>query len=178
MCMRPIRNHIIVVPKWVIPNRNHMNDVVEVNRLAPPMLPGSFLQEKEPEYRLHTMWIFTKTTYFWKSTAYIHVIMHYVLSFTPTNVYCNPLCIVSGYKNTSRQDLCLHRCLCAPAFLTLTLNWRASHTQCRHTCHENSLNGWYASIKCSPNLYTESIHRLQHHFHLYHPHKVQNYNRG
>jgi len=27
------------------------------------MLPGSFFQEKEPDYRLHTMWIFTKTTY-------------------------------------------------------------------------------------------------------------------
>ena len=35
ICMRPIRNHIIVVPKWVTPNRNHMNDVVEVNGLPP-----------------------------------------------------------------------------------------------------------------------------------------------
>jgi len=27
------------------------------------------------------------------------------MSFTPTNMYCNPLRIVSGYKNTSMQKL-------------------------------------------------------------------------
>jgi len=43
------RNHVIIAPKWGIPNGNFMNDdVVEVNGSATPMLPGSFLHEKEP----------------------------------------------------------------------------------------------------------------------------------
>jgi len=65
------------------------------------MLPGSFLQEKEPEYRLHTMWIFifTKATDLVKLNRLpvlliIHVIMHlctvnhaYKLLLQPTK-YC------------------------------------------------------------------------------------------
>ena len=34
-----------------VPNGNHMNDdVAEVNGSDPPVLPGSFLHEKEPGY--------------------------------------------------------------------------------------------------------------------------------
>jgi len=42
---------MIIAPKWGVPNGNHMNDdVVEVNGSDPPVLPGSFLHEKEPGY--------------------------------------------------------------------------------------------------------------------------------
>ena len=45
----PSRNHVIITPKWGVPNGNHMNDnVVEVNGLATSTLPGSLLHEKEP----------------------------------------------------------------------------------------------------------------------------------
>ena len=48
MRMWPSRNHIIIVPKWGIPNVN--DDLAEVNGLDPPTLPGSFLNKKEPGY--------------------------------------------------------------------------------------------------------------------------------
>ena len=43
---------VIIGPKWGVPNgnHNHVNDVEEVNSLDAPMLPGSFLHEKEPGY--------------------------------------------------------------------------------------------------------------------------------
>ena len=42
---------VIIAPKWGVPNGNHTNDdVAEVNGLAAPMLPGSFLHKKEPGY--------------------------------------------------------------------------------------------------------------------------------
>ena len=42
---------VIIAPKWGVPNGNHMNDdVAEVNGTVVPMLPGSFLHEKEPGY--------------------------------------------------------------------------------------------------------------------------------
>jgi len=97
MCMRPIRNHIIVVPKWVIPNRNHMNDVVEVNRLASQCYQAlSSKRKSQVTAPLYQNNLFLKVDG-------LHTCYHYVLSFTPTKVYCNPQCIVSGYKNTSRQ---------------------------------------------------------------------------
>ena len=101
MCMRPIRNHIIVVPKWAVPNRNHMNDVVEVNRLAPQCYQALSSKRKSLSTG-YTLWGFLPNNLFLKVDG-LHTCYHYVLSFTPTKVYCNPQCIVSGYKNTSRQ---------------------------------------------------------------------------
>ena len=104
MCMRPIRNHIIVVPKWAVPNRNHMNDVVEVNRLAPQCYQALSSKRKSLSTGYTLCGFLPKQLISGSQLPiYIHVIVHYVLSFTPTKVYCNPQCIVSGYKNTSRQ---------------------------------------------------------------------------
>jgi len=43
--------HVIIALKWGIHNGNHMNDdVAEVNGSVVPVLPGSFLHEKEPGF--------------------------------------------------------------------------------------------------------------------------------
>jgi len=103
-CMRPIRNHIIAVPKWVAPNRNHMNDVVEVNRLAPQRYQALSSKRKSLSTG-YTLCGFLPKQLISESRppTYMLLCITYVLSFMPTNVYCNPLCIVSGYKNTSCQ---------------------------------------------------------------------------
>ena len=102
-CMHtwPSRNH---APKWGIPNGNHMNDgIMKVNSLAAPMLPGSFLHEKEPWYE--TSIFITHTPHYKNKIVFKK--MWYVSAWLSISSYLQCLHNSQATSNTLAYIVCV-----------------------------------------------------------------------